>query len=304
MNKPSEMKNYLLILFAICLYSCNAQNANELEYDNFEKQFLNYEPIQNSQVSKKDFDYASMIIKETKSATKNNTENFNLADYFNILSAFLTLKESEKNIKTAFEKFKYADGSCEYVLSFENSINENPKYDIIRADYLKQLKKCKQKSITESQLNIEEYCKTNGLDLALVNKVNQVKIDDQKYRNESSIKLKSEQQELDIKNQGIIDSLYSKYNTYLGRSLVGEELESIMWAVIQHSNTEKMAEYLPVIQKAVKENELDVVPFKMLIDRYYGLKYGYQVFGSQSGFGFELADDKKRKEIELKYGIE
>ena len=42
----------------------------------------------------------------------------------------------------------------------------------------------------------------------------------------------------------------------------------------------------------------------MLIDRFYGSKYGYQVFGSQSGFGFELADDKKRKEIEIKYGIE
>jgi hypothetical protein len=65
-----------------------------------------------------------------------------------------------------------------------------------------------------------------------------------------------------------------------------------------------MAEYLPIFQKAVEENELDVVPFKMLIDRFYGLKYGYQIFGTQSGFGFELADDKKRKEIELKYGIE
>ena len=145
------MKNYLLILFTICLFSCNAQNGTEFEYDNFEKQFLNYEPIQNSQVSKKDLEYASIILKETKSATKNNPENFNVADYFNILSVFLTLKESEKNIKTALEKFKNADGSCEHVLSFENSINKNSKYDIIRADYLEQLNKCKQKPIQQDR---------------------------------------------------------------------------------------------------------------------------------------------------------
>lgn len=298
------MKNYLLLFFTISIFSCNAQNGAEFEYDNFENQFLSYQPTQSSQISKNDFDYASMIIEETKSATKNNPENFNLADYFNILTAFLTLKESEKNIKTAFEKFKNADGSCEYVLSFENSINKNSKFDIIRADYLEKLKECKQNSIIEKKFSIEEYCKSNNLDLALVKKINQVKIDDQKYRNESSKELKGEQLILDKKNQEIINSLYNKHNTYLGKSLVGEKFESVMWAVIQHSNTEMMAEYLPIFQKAVEENELDVVPFKMLIDRFYGLKYGYQIFGTQSGFGFELADDKKRKEIELKYGIE
>ena len=153
------------------------------------------------------------------------------------------------------------------------------------------------------KFNIEEYCKSNNLDMALVTKINKVKIDDQKHRNDSSKELRSKQLELDKTNQETINSLYSKHKTYIGKSLVGEKFKSVMWAVIQHSNTEMMAEYLSVIQKAVKENELDVVPFKMLIDRFYGLKYGYQIFGSQSGFGFELADDKKRKEIKLKYGI-
>ena len=30
----------------------------------------------------------------------------------------------------------------------------------------------------------------------------------------------------------------------------------------------------------------------MLIDRFYGLKYGYQVFGSQKGTGDRIADEK------------
>lgn len=288
----------------ILAINCKAQNDVTFEYDNFENQFLSYIPTQNPKISEKDFAYANMILKETKSATKNNAKNFNLADYFNILSAFLTLKESEKNIKTAFEKFKNADGSCEYILSFENSIKTNQKYDIIRTDYLKKLKECKSKSTVEKKFNIEEYCKSNSLNIDLVKKINQINIDDQKYRNQSSRELLDKQKKLDIKNQKIINALYKEHKTYLGRSLVGEKYENVMWAVIQHSNTEMMSEYLPIIQIAVKEKELDEAPLKMMIDRYYGLTYGYQFFGSQSGFGFELADEKKRNEIKLKYGIE
>jgi len=299
------MKIIILIIFSITsLQICCAQSKTEFEYDNFENQFLKYQPKKHSQISEKDFDYGSMIIKETKSATKNNPENFNLADYFNILSAFLTLKENEKSTKIAYEKFENEDSSCEYVIEFENTIRKNPKYDIIRADYLKKLEKCKQYPIAEEQFNIEEYCKSNTLDIELVKLISQVEIDDQKYRNISPKDLKVRQQRLDEKNQEIIYALYTKYKTYLGKSLVGRKFESVMWSVIQHSNTKMMTEFLPIIHKAVKEKELDIVPLKMLIDRYYGLKYGYQIFGSQSGFGFELADDGKRKEIELKYGIE
>jgi len=298
------MKNYILILMTIFAINCNAQNDFTFEYDNFENQFLSYKATQSPKTSEKDFEYATMILKETKSATKNNPENFNLVDYFNILSAFLTLTESEKNIKIAFEKFKNADGSCEYILSFENSIKTNPKYDIIRADYLNKLKECKSKSTGEKKFIIDEYCKSNSLNSDLVKKMNQVNIDDQKYRNQSSRELLDKQKKLDIENQKIINALYKEHKTYLGKSLVGEKFESVMWAVIQHSNTEMLSEYLPIIQKAVKEKELDEVPLKMMIDRYYGLTYGYQIFGSQSGFGFELADEKKKKEIKLKYGIE
>lgn len=303
-KKQTLMRNYILILLTVCTFSCIAQNEVKLEYNNFESQVLAYKPVINSNISREDFDYASMILRETIAATRNNPENFNLADYFNVLSAFLTMKESESNIKLAFEKFRNAKGSCEYVLSFENSIKTNPKFDIIRADYEEKLNECKSNPMAEQEFDIQEYCTSNNLSIDLVQKINQVNIDDQKYRNESSKELKPEQQKLDKQNQEIINLLYNKHKTYIGRSLVGEKFESVMWAVIQHSNPELMAEYLPIIQNAVKEKELDETPFKMLIDRYYGLKYGYQIFGSQSGFGFKLADEETRKKIEKKYQIE
>ena len=298
------MKNYIFILSIISIsYSC-AQHVTEFESKNFEKQFIGYEPTQNSEISKKDFDYARLIITETKSAIKNNPQNFNLADYYNVLYAFLILKENENNINLAFEKFKNAEGSCEYVLNLEKKIEANSKYDLVREGYLEKLKECKQNSITEKEFDIEKYCNSNNLDLALVKRINQIDSADQKYRNEIPFKSESKQRALDKVNQKIIDSLYSEYDTYLGKSLVGEEFENVMWAVIQHSNPEIMGEYLPVIQKAVEEKELNETPLKMLIDRYYGLTYGYQIFGSQSGFGFELADEKKREKIKLKYGID
>ena len=292
---------FLLIIISI---SCGAQKGFHFDYNNFEKQFLSYEPVQKSECSKKDFEYGCMIIKETKNAINDNPNNFDIPDYFNALSAFLTLKESEENIMIVFEKFKDAEGSCEYFLSLENSVKKYAKYDIIRENYNKQLKKCKSEFIAEKEFNITEYCKKNNLNLTLVEEINRVDISDQKYRGNTSMELKIKQKKFDNQNQAIIDSLYNIHKSYMGRSLVGEKYKSVMWAVIQHSNAGMMERYLPIVQKAVKEKEIDVVPFKMLIDRFYGLKYGYQVYGTQTGFGFELADDKTRKEIEKKYGLE
>lgn len=300
------MKKIIFLLLTVgtflATFYCKAQNSVRFDYDNFESQVLAYNPNHNSNVSKKDFDYGMMILNETKTATKNRPENFNLADYFNVFIAFLKLEESNENIKIAFEKFKNADGSCEYCITFENSLNKNPKFDFVRAEYDKKMEECKLIS-TQKNFDAKEYSLKNNLDYNLVQQIYQIDSNDRKYRDTKDFLTK--QKELDSQNQKIINELHKKYKTYIGKSLVGEKFESVMWAVIQHSNIEMMEKYLPVVHIAVKEKELSSTPLKMLIDRYYGLKYGYQVFGSQSSdFGFKMADEKKRKEIKLQYGIE
>lgn len=297
------MKKIITIIFCILGFtSCNSQEVSSgFTKENFENQVLNYHPKKNQNVSDKDYNYGIMILEETRSAVKNKTENFNLADYFNILNAFLSLKETKENIDVAFRKFVDTKGSCEYILSFENSIKTNPKYTIIRKDYDQQLLQCKSNPTAE-KFDIVKYCQSNNLDFPLVEKMYTVNINDQKYRN---LKLQSKQQLLDTENQSIIDTLYKKHKTYIGRSLVGKEFENVMWAVVQHSNVEMMEKYLPVIKQAVVDKEIEVGPLKMLIDRFYGLKYGYQVFGSQGdGFGFKLADEKTKKQVKMLYGIE
>lgn len=298
------MNYHLLILFAFLNFSCHAQDQFEFSAEQFEKEIIAYQPVQNSVISEKDFNHGSMIIKETQKAVKGNPNNFNRADYFNILSAFLTFRETEANIQTAFEKFKQAEGSCEYFIHLEKVIAENVKYDLIRSEYNQQLKKCQATYIPKKEVNLSEYCKEHNLNADLVKCVDKLNSLDQQYRNQTSEKAINQQRKLDRQNQAIVDSLYRVHQSYIGRSLVGEKYASVMWAVIQHSNLAMMEKYLPIIHKAVEAKELAVGPFKMLLDRFYGLKYGYQVFGSQNGFDFKLADKKTRKEIEQKYSLE
>lgn len=296
------MRNYLLILSVLLFLSTKAQNASVFTYENFEQQVLEHTPKNHSNISKKNFGLVNRIFDETKSETKNNYKNFNVGDYFNILEAFILLKENKANMKIAFEKFLNAEGSCEYVIDYENTIRTKSKYNSIRKKFLKRYEKCNNSSSNKNIFDIRKYCKINELDFELVKKINQINVTDLKYRKNKG--LNAQQQNLDKKNQKLIDSLYGKYNSYIGKSLVGDKFQTVMWQVIQHSNIDMMSEYLPIIQTATREKEIGIVPLKMLIDRFYGLKYGYQIFGTQTGFGFELVDDNKRREIKLKYGIE
>lgn len=302
-EKLNRMKFLFVLLLITSFFSnCNTQtNESRFTFDDFERQVIAYEPNQND-LSDKDYNYGVMILSDMKRDVKNDPSNFNLADYFNIFSSFITLKEDEEVIKIAFDKLRSAEGSCEYFLA--SKMFKSSKYDILREEINNQILACKNATPTNAgSLDLEEYSQQNNLDPDLITLVDKLLKSDEKYRKEDTTDW-SKQSLIDKENQRIIDSLYYVHQTYIGKTLVGEEFESVMWSVIQHSNLEMMERYLPIIQKAVADKELNVTPLKMLIDRFYGLKYGYQIFGSQSGFGFELADENKRREIELKYGIE
>ena len=296
------MKHIILVALLFTSISCNAQeNQNYgFTYEDFNNEILKYEPVKKSGVTEKNFNKGLFRLNETKSAVNNDPENFTYADYWNVAMAFVNFDESEKSIQIAFDKAIELDAEkvCQIIKIFGHS-----QLDIRIPDaFYAFLKNCKDSNSNEA-LNLEEYANQNGLKLELVTIMHGIHLADIKFRFNSKMDA-SKQTILDKQNQAQIDSLYSDFNTYIGKSLVGDKFQNTMWAVIQHSNVEMMEKYLPVIQEAVKNGELKVVPLKMLIDRYYGLKYGYQVFGSQSGFGFKQADEKKKAEIERKFGIE
>ncbi len=295
-------KTLLIVLLPLSATFCNAQtDRNFFTAKNFDTEFLSYQPLQKAGVSDKDFKWALFVLSETKKELKNNIENYNVADYWNILSAFNVLQEDKEIIEMIFVKMANSDGACEYITSLKDKVSFD---DEIPDLYNQYYDSCSGEQENEEEFDIDKYVSSNNLSNSLVLLIRDIDLKDQKHRGTTKETFRTKQPKLDQQNQILIDSLYRAHNKYIGRSLVGEKYEFVMWSVIQHSNPEMMERYLPVVHSAVRTGNLDVTPFKMLLDRLYGLKYGYQIFGSQIGFGFEMADEKTRSDIINKYGIE
>ncbi len=298
------MKQSIIIVLMIINLSCKGQVKDVVTFtnENFETEFFSYTPTNVDQnISIKDFDWARFVISETQKQLDNDVKKYNVTHYWNIISAFEALDLDEEYLKMVFLKLAKSKGSCAYITSFKDKVEFD---DTIPDLYNKYYDACRKDEIKEENFSLIDYIRRNNLDSSLVKVIHQIDEDDQKYRSADDEGFRLKQPILDEQNQILIDSLFVTYRRYLGESLVGEKYSHTMWSVIQHSNLKMMEKYLPIIGEAVDNNELEVTPFKMLIDRVYGLKYGYQVFGSQSGFGFEMADDKTRQMVKSKYNIE
>ncbi|MFK8103860.1 MAG: hypothetical protein AB8G15_15105 [Saprospiraceae bacterium] len=288
----------LINLLLLALSSANFAQSIAFTYDNFETQFLNYQPSQRQAVSDKNFSFAKMVIDETKKAVKDDPDGFNIADYWNICTAFYTLNVDHRFLEIAFQKVLDAERSCEYL---EELKDDTKLDDLFPEKYQAALTVCK-KAPNKKPFNRQEYAKEYNLDDRLLQQMNAINRLDQLFRSKDDYdNNRAAQQELDQQNQARINQLYEKYQQYLGRSLVGEYYESVMWSVIQHSNLQMMEKYLPVIQRAVEEKELALAPLKMLIDRIYTQKYQYQIFGSQQGVS--LAPETTINAVREKYKI-
>lgn len=287
-----------MLIIVFCGLKAYGQNTGNKSwnYKNFESKFLVYEPSKKEGVSDKDFSFGQMVVSETKKSIDNNSENFNHSDYWNITTALYSLNEEKEIWEIPLKKLAETRGGCEYLISFKERARF---YEESKELYESLIKNCESQLKEEKVFDLSKYVKENLLDLGLVSLIKKIGEDDQKYRDLNKIE---RQHQLDSRNQILIDSLFKKHKTYIGKTLVGEKYNVVMWAVIQHSNLEMMERYLPVVQKAVEEKEIHQTPFKMLIDRIYWFREGYQIFGSQAGV--DLADEKKRMEVAKKYKIE
>lgn len=301
MNKNLLIKVIYISFFIINNNSITGQTTLKI---NFESQILNYKPVKKSNISEKNYKRAINILNQTIIAVDGKVENFNVADYWNITVAFLLLNESKEKVEIAFIKGIKTDRKmmCTYTqLLYDNGKRTyNRFFQIIPESFNKFIQSCEK--FSEDLNDSNEYVEIKNSNTPLIELFDRIIKNDQKYRKEGLKYYKQhlfEQQRLDSTNLKIIDSIYQKHHKYIGKSIVGEELQVVMWAVIQHSNIKKMKEYLPIIQKAVKEKELKIGPLKMLIDRIYHIEYGYQIFGSQGGV--PIADDRIRLEVAKKY---
>lgn len=285
----------VLTISLVSILFIHAQSNMTFTSENFDKKILNYSPIQKPQVSDKDYRKGMMILEEIRTATDHNPENLNEADYWNICVAFMALQEPKKHLEIAFLKgTQNPETFCSYIEAFDDLTFDKALPELFQTFYAK----CGEIKPSEEQ-TISSY---SGPNANLKKLIAQIKKDDRKYRKDKIVDWEK-QHLLDKKNQHLVDSLYQEYSQYIGKSLVGEELQSVMWAVIQHSYPEMMKKYIPVIHKAVQSGESQKTMLKMLLDRYYAITEGYQFFGSQQGFNARLANTEEKKRILQEYDL-
>lgn len=294
------MKNYYLFsLLLLCAFCTAQETSTHFRAEDFAGQVLAYQPSQRAEVTDRDYDFGTMVLRAVVSDTEGNTANFNVADYMNVLSAFLTLDEPAEAVRIAYDHFLSAEGSCEYLRELKRHVVDGTKYLPVREQWLLQAEICSEEIDPKQAISPIRYAEDRDLDVALVQLVANIKEKDQRYRKGG---YQAElQRPLDEENERLIDSLFKEYDGYVGNSLVGAFYATTMWAVIQHSRLETMERYLPVLRKAVRDQELPPATLKMLIDRIYSLRHGHQIFGRQ--MGVKLADKAIRIEVRKDFGL-
>lgn len=290
----------LVLIATTSSYSQSEKTDHIFNYQTFDTDIFNFVPVKREGVTDQKFNYALRILDDTKSVTKNDPKKLTVADFWNITSAFVTLKEPAQNIEVPFKKAVAMDAKsvCSYIQMAGASNLEKAIPETFLLFYANCLENNSNKN---DKLDVTKYASDNKLDIKLVLLINSIDVDDQKFRVVTPFD-QVKQRPFDIHNEQSIDSLYAVYKTYIGKTLVGKDYESVMWSVIQHSDIHTMERYLPEISKAVGQGELSAEPLKMLIDRVYAAKYHYQIFGSQRGV--PIADEKTKSAVIKNYKIE
>lgn len=271
------MKIFISISFIVSLATCSKSVSQTTEYY----------PEKRKGITQEHFDHGTKILEQTYQRINNKSGQKDFSDYWNFAVAYTYLGESTEEIKKMIIKSYQSDPELFSAASkIKPDMIEEWKKIFSENEYQKMFKNIKVEAVEEKkEIPIttvkNELEMDNGKhDKELVKLMHQIRIDDQKYRVGKNQDAQL-QAALDAKNLKIIDSLYDVHQCYIGKSLVGKKYESVMWAVIQHSDLEVMEKYLPVVHQAVIKDDLAEGPLKLLIDRIYALKYGYQIFDSQ-----------------------
>lgn len=161
------MKPVITAFFIMsCFIASYGQSSNpKFNYDNFEEQIIAYQS-KNNNISEDAYNYALMVLKNTKEATKSNLSNFNCIDYYNICMAFLKLGESKEAISIAFKKAinEKDNNICFYLKRYGSPGLET----IIPELYFEFYSKCNADSSDRPEIDLDNYALTHKLDAGLI----------------------------------------------------------------------------------------------------------------------------------------
>ena len=264
-------------------------------YDTYSQ--LGYYPPKSENVNESDYRRGKYMLQNTY-AQANGAKNGLAIYHWNIAAAYIVMGQPKDTIFNFLIKSKEVDESkfCQIALINSKALHgiENTKFYKLFGDRYKALVGDCSEAMKLKEPDTLEII-PEGLNKKLIYKLREIDKLDQTDRYNPAI-----QKPLDDRNIMAIEAIIEKYG-YPGRKLVGEKYESIAWLVIQHAELPYQEKYLPLIHKAVLNEELSETPLKMLIDRIYVKKTGLQIFGSQGGVDF--ADDKTIADVKAKYSL-
>ena len=266
-------------------------------------QKLDYIPEQHADVSDADYKYGVTILQETYKQIRNNNGELHYVNYWNLALAYMILKVDDKAaVKTYLGKSQQLN-----LYNFSEIFIDASKGKNIWKGYLtdSEFETILQHSRKYAGVERKQPPKPGKADIGpqqqpLLRLIAQIADSDQAYRKFGS-RDDIKQAVLDKENLKRIDSLITRYNTYIGRSLVGENHMHVAWSVIQHSDLKTMERYLPLLYKAALAQELAASCVKLLLDRIYTEKYGYQIYGTQVNVSLGPIDvlNKVREQYKL-----
>ena len=80
-----------------------------------------------------------------------------------------------------------------------------------------------------------------------------------------------------------VEKIIKQYG-YPGKAMVGEPTNVAAWFVIQHANSEKITEYLPLLREASKNGDIPESLMALMEDRHLMYQGKEQIYGTQGSF--------------------
>ena len=292
------MKLFLTLFGSVAALAGSASAQTPFTAANFGQEALDYRPVQRAGVTDARYAMSLSILDQTRMAVNGDMTALDAADYWNLTTAFIMLDEPPDSIRLAFSKGVADDSAA--ICAYARAVEPVALQRLIPEIFLPFYAECLQ-SPAADEFDPAAYARDQGLDPGLVAQIWRIQVNDQRGRATAAVDWEV-QGALDRENQDAIRALYGQHGVYIGEALVGEELASVMWMVIQHSDLGMMETFLPVVHAAVAAGDLPAGPLKMLIDRVHSIRTRTQIFGSQQDI--PLAEAAVRAAVKARYGLD
>ncbi|MCH2226090.1 MAG: hypothetical protein MK066_15080 [Crocinitomicaceae bacterium] len=109
------------------------------------------------------------------------------------------------------------------------------------------------------------------------------------WDSEQAKELWKKQEKLDSINLVKVTAILEKYG-WLGIDEIGQEANSALFLVVQHSDLNTQLKYLPILEKATETGKASKIDFAMLKDRVLVKQGEKQIYGTQLNWDSEMKE--------------